>query len=118
VCRPAICRQQGDHLGDNKLEDITIESPAGRRRRFDIEVGFVVFEVKRDLRVGNVRSAAVIQLMRARVSARAAASAGAPLALSHSDRPACRRSYGRRASAVAANSVEQCGRGRAPSCVG
>ncbi len=36
--------------------------------------------------------------------ARAAASAGAPLALSHRDRAACRRSYGRRASVVAASS--------------
>lgn len=49
-------------LGDSKLEDITLESPAGQRRRIDVEVGFTVFEVKRDLRVGNVRSDAVTQL--------------------------------------------------------
>ena len=49
-------------LGDDKLEDIVLESPAGQRRRIDVEAGFTVFEVKRDLRVGNVRHDAVIQL--------------------------------------------------------
>jgi hypothetical protein len=39
-----------------------LESPAGQRRRIDVEVGFTVFEVKRDLRVGNVRVDAVRQL--------------------------------------------------------
>jgi hypothetical protein len=49
-------------LGDDQLEDIVLESPAGQRRRIDVEVGFTVFEVKRDLRVGNVRAEAVKQL--------------------------------------------------------
>jgi hypothetical protein len=49
-------------LGEDKLTDITLESPAGQRRRIDVEVGFTVFEVKRDLRAGNVRADAVTQL--------------------------------------------------------
>ena len=49
-------------LGDDKLQDIILESPAGQRRRIDVEVGFTVFEVKRDLRTGKVRQDAVIQL--------------------------------------------------------
>jgi SAM-dependent methyltransferase len=49
-------------LGDDKLEDIILESPAGQRRRIDVEAGFTVFEVKRDLRVGKVRQDAVTQL--------------------------------------------------------
>ena len=49
-------------LGDEKLQDIVLESPAGQRRRIDVEVGFTVFEVKRDLRTGNVRDEAVGQL--------------------------------------------------------
>ena len=50
-------------LGDEQLQDIVLESPAGQRRRIDVEVGFTVFEVKRDLRVGNVRTEAVEQLV-------------------------------------------------------
>jgi hypothetical protein len=49
-------------LGEDKLMDIILESPAGQRRRIDVEVGFTVFEVKRDLRAGNVRADAVTQL--------------------------------------------------------
>jgi len=49
-------------LGEDKIEDITLESPAGQRRRIDVEAGFTVFEVKRDLRTGNVRADAVNQL--------------------------------------------------------
>ncbi|HEY9475583.1 MAG TPA: N-6 DNA methylase, partial [Mycobacteriales bacterium] len=49
-------------LCDSDLRDIVLESPAGQRRRIDVEVGFTVFEVKRDLRVGNVRADAVQQL--------------------------------------------------------
>jgi SAM-dependent methyltransferase len=41
-----------------------LESPAGQRRRIDVETGLTVFEVKRDLRVGNVRAEAVEQLAR------------------------------------------------------
>ncbi len=49
-------------LGDEDLQDIVLESPAGQRRRIDVEVGLTVFEVKRDLRIGNVRAEAVEQL--------------------------------------------------------
>jgi hypothetical protein len=49
-------------LGDGRLEDIVLESPAGQRRRIDVETGFTVFEVKRDLRTGRVRQDAVAQL--------------------------------------------------------
>lgn len=49
-------------LEDDDLREIVLESPAGQRRRIDVEVGFTVFEVKRDLRQGNVRADAVEQL--------------------------------------------------------
>src|SRR5436853_3370589 len=49
-------------LGEDKLQDIILESPAGQRRRIDVEAGFTVFEVKRDLRAGKVRADAVTQL--------------------------------------------------------
>lgn len=51
-------------LDDGDLLDIVLEQPAGARRRIDVEAGFCVFEVKRDLRVGNVRVDAVAQLAR------------------------------------------------------
>lgn len=50
------------NLEPDELETITLESPAGQRRRIDVEVGFTVFEVKKDLRTGNVRGDAVEQL--------------------------------------------------------
>jgi hypothetical protein len=31
-------------LGDEHLEDIVLESPAGQRRRIDVEAGLTVFE--------------------------------------------------------------------------
>jgi hypothetical protein len=49
-------------LDPTDLADIILESPAGQRRRIDVEVGHAVFEVKRDLRVGKVRVDAVEQL--------------------------------------------------------
>jgi hypothetical protein len=49
-------------LGERDLTEVVLESPAGARRRIDVEVGSTVFEVKRDLRVGNVRVDAVEQL--------------------------------------------------------
>ena len=49
-------------LVDDDLEEVVLESPAGERRRIDVELGFTVIEVKRDLRVGNVRAEAVEQL--------------------------------------------------------
>jgi hypothetical protein len=33
-------------LGEEDLQDIVLEAPAGQRRRIDVEVGFTVFEVK------------------------------------------------------------------------
>ena len=50
------------NLDDSQLEDIVLESPAGSRRRIDIEVGTTVIEVKRDLRAGNVLAEAIVQL--------------------------------------------------------
>src|SRR5256885_14569789 len=50
------------NLDEVDLNDVVLESPAGMRRRIDVEVGHTVFEVKRDLRVGNVRREAVDQL--------------------------------------------------------
>jgi hypothetical protein len=50
------------NLDDGDLDTITLESPAGQRRRIDVEIGHTVFEVKKDLRVGNVRAEAVGQL--------------------------------------------------------
>jgi SAM-dependent methyltransferase len=49
-------------LDDSQVKDIVLESPAGDRRRIDVEVGQTVFEVKRDLRAGHVREDAVEQL--------------------------------------------------------
>jgi hypothetical protein len=48
--------------GDILDRTITLEAQAGQRRRIDVEVGATVIEVKKDLRVGNVRSDAVDQL--------------------------------------------------------
>ena len=42
--------------------DIILEQQAGGRRRIDVEAGLCVFEVKRDLRKGNIRSEAEKQL--------------------------------------------------------
>jgi hypothetical protein len=50
------------NLREGDLDHITLESPAGQRRRIDVEIGHTVFEVKRDLRVGNVRADAIEQL--------------------------------------------------------
>ena len=50
------------NLTEHGVEAINLETPAGERRRIDIEAGYTVIEVKRDLRVGNVRSEAVDQL--------------------------------------------------------
>lgn len=50
------------NLAEHGVIDINLETPAGERRRIDIEAGFTVIEVKRDLRVGNVRQDAIEQL--------------------------------------------------------
>lgn len=52
----------GLNLLEEHLEEVVLEAPVGKRRRIDVEVGATVFEVKRDLRVGNVREDAVGQL--------------------------------------------------------
>lgn len=51
-------------LDDDEVRSVNLESPLGdgTRRRIDIEAGNSVIEVKKDLRVGNVRSDAVTQL--------------------------------------------------------
>src|SRR6185312_10532884 len=49
-------------LEEGHLQDIVLEQPAGQRRRIDVEVAQCVFEVKRDLRTGNVRRDAEDQL--------------------------------------------------------
>lgn len=61
------------NLSDGDLETITLKSPAGHRRRIDVEIGHTVFEVKKDLRAGNVRAEAVEQLagyVRSRIQTR------------------------------------------------
>ena len=52
----------GLNLVGNQLQDIHLEAPVGGQRRIDVEVGRTVIEVKKDLRVGNVRADAVGQL--------------------------------------------------------
>lgn len=52
----------GLNLREENLHEVVLEAPVGQRRRIDVEVGATVFEVKRDLRVGNVRTDAVVQL--------------------------------------------------------
>lgn len=49
------------NLAEDNL-DVRLEPHVGGRRRIDIEVGLTVIEVKKDLRIGNVRSDAVVQL--------------------------------------------------------
>lgn len=49
-------------LEEGDLTEIVLEQPAGSKRRIDVEAGLCVFEVKRDLRKGNVRAEAVDQL--------------------------------------------------------
>jgi hypothetical protein len=51
-------------LDENDLQDldVVLEQQAGSRKRIDVEAGFCVFEVKKDLRKGSVRSDAVVQL--------------------------------------------------------
>ena len=50
------------NLSRHGVVDVILETPAGQRRRIDIEAGFTVIEVKRDLDVGNVRNDAIEQL--------------------------------------------------------
>lgn len=49
------------NLREENLE-IRLESPVGRVRRIDVEIGATVIEVKKDLRIGNVRTDAIEQL--------------------------------------------------------
>lgn len=46
----------------NLRDEVLLESQVGDRRRIDVEVGATIIEVKKDLRVGNVRADAVTQL--------------------------------------------------------
>ena len=50
------------NLTEHGVEVVNLETPAGERRRIDIEAGFAVIEVKRDLRPGAVRAEAEEQL--------------------------------------------------------
>ena len=52
----------GLNLLEENLHEVILEAPVGNRRRIDVEVGATVFEVKRDLRIGNIRGDAVTQL--------------------------------------------------------
>lgn len=49
-------------LGLDDHEVVDLEAQVGDRRRIDVEVGFTVIEVKKDLRKGSVRDEAVEQL--------------------------------------------------------
>ncbi len=49
-------------LQPGDLLTVDLETPVGTRKRIDIEAGSAVIEVKRDLRVGNVRTEAEEQL--------------------------------------------------------
>ena len=52
----------GLNITDDQAQIITLESPAGDRRRIDIEVGHVCIEVKKQLRPGRQLEDAVAQL--------------------------------------------------------
>lgn len=52
----------GLNLGEENLETVELEAQAGGGRRIDIEAGFTVIEVKRDLRVVGVLAQAEEQL--------------------------------------------------------
>ncbi len=52
----------GLDLTEAGIHDVNLETPAGMRRRIDVEAGCAIIEVKKDLRVGNVADAAVDQL--------------------------------------------------------
>lgn len=49
-------------LGLDDYQVVTLEAQVGDRRRIDVEVGFTVIEVKKDLRKGKVRDDAAEQL--------------------------------------------------------
>jgi SAM-dependent methyltransferase len=49
-------------LGLDEHQVVELEAQVGDRRRIDVEAGFAVIEVKKDLRKGNVRDDAVEQL--------------------------------------------------------
>ncbi len=52
----------GLNLGEGDLQVVELEAQAGGGKRIDIEVGFTVIEVKRDLRQAKVREQAESQL--------------------------------------------------------
>jgi hypothetical protein len=49
-------------LGLDEDQVVVLEAPDEGRRRIDVEVGYTVIEVKKDLRVGRVRADAEVQL--------------------------------------------------------
>jgi SAM-dependent methyltransferase len=63
----------GLNISEDQL--VLLEAPVGAQRRIDVEVGFTVIEVKKDLRNGRVRERAVEQLA-GYVSDRCSASGG------------------------------------------
>ena len=52
----------GLNLLEENLNEVILEGPVGNSRRIEVEVGATVFEVTRDLRIGNIREDAVTQL--------------------------------------------------------
>lgn len=50
------------HLSEDEVREVHLESPAGERRRIDVETGTTVIEVKRDLRRAGTLKDAVEQL--------------------------------------------------------
>ena len=49
-------------LGLDEDQIVALEAPVEGRRRIDVEVGYTVIEVKKDLRLGRVRPDAEVQL--------------------------------------------------------
>ena len=49
-------------LGLDEDQVVVLEAPVEGRRRIDVEVGYTVIEVKKDLRLGRVRADAEVQL--------------------------------------------------------
>jgi SAM-dependent methyltransferase len=52
----------GLNLEESGVIDVNLETPAGLRRRIDVEAGCAIIEVKKDLRVARVAESAVEQL--------------------------------------------------------
>ena len=59
---PLMLLASGLNLHEENLLEVILEAPVGNRRRIDVEVGAAVFEVKRELRMENIRKDTVTQL--------------------------------------------------------